>query len=764
MKRNGTMIWRVICLVFLFLSACGSQEAEPTISAVTETTALIQESATATITPSSTPRSLPSFTPLPSFTSTSTETPVDLYTPTFTSTPTPTTSPLELTQVAALALTPSPTMLPTSTPITLSQPDYLTLITQFGGFTGAVAVNGHTAYLGVGSRLFVLDISNPSQPQLVSQSGSLTSIIQLISVRDSNIFIVTLDNYLHILNISDNGALQEMSSFRPESVLNQSIGYWDIESVEQTVYILYGGYTSLLSVIDITDLMQPFEVVGYDLPRNVTEIVVGGDYLYAPSSWEGLYIINIADSASPIDVAHFPGKFSSIAIQGTVAYLAAGEAGMRILDISDPANPVSRGVYQTDSMPVNKVLLEGNLLYLIDHYSTRGTSYIFYQYGPPALSGTVQVVDITNPTLPTEVSSFVTPAEIWAITVKENKAFLATGSLRIFDLTSPGTPTEVGMYEIPGEVWDVAVRGNLAYLAGGVEGLYVVDVTAPTAPNFVSTSETFSGHALHLLSVGERLYLTNNFHVAYYDDPNEQFMGIRIFDTSDPANPIEQSVYNVSDSSFGMSDFTAVSSTLYVLRTGSLQLLDMSDPAAPVEISDIDFDNSMHSMAIDGNYIFLTSHSGLLHILDISDPENPHEISVGFDGVETLMAQYEPYISIHMDQIVVINGFAYVECVGSVGDGTWSDLCVIDVREPTSPKFVSVYKFSSAFRDLVAANGYIYLTTLGRLVVFDPTDPTALDWVDTIYLGNPHGLEVVGPYIYVAIGAGGLAVLQAAAN
>jgi hypothetical protein len=241
-------------------------------------------------------------------------------------------------------------------------------------------------------------------------------------------------------------------------------------------------------------------------------------------------------------------------------------------------------------------------------------------------------------------------------------------------------------------------------------------------------------------------------------------MGIRIFDTSDPANPIEQSLYRISENPFELSDFTADSTTLYLLRTDSLLLIDTSDPAAPVEISDTDFNGSLNSMAFDGSYLYMTSHSELLHVLDISDPQNPREISAGFDGLETLLSQYEPFVSLHMDEIVVINGFAYVECVGAVGDGTWSDLCVIDVREPASPKFVNVYNFSGALRDLVAANGYIYVLTEGGLVVLDPADPTDLGWVDIIGLGNPHGLEIVGPYIYVANGAGGLVILQISAN
>jgi hypothetical protein len=322
----------------------------------------------------------------------------------------------------------------------------------------------------------------------------------------------------------------------------------------------------------------------------------------------------------------------------------------------------------------------------------------------------------------------------------------------------------VGLYEILGEVWDVAVRGNLAYLAGGVEGLFVVDVTTPPVPEFVSTSNTFSGHALHIVYEDDRLYLTNNYKVAIFNDPADPNLGIRIFDASNPVNPVENSLYHLSESSYGLNDFTAVSTNLYTIRNGTLYLTDMSDPASPLEIYDLRLSDSLRSMTIDGSHAFLTSYPDLFHVLDITDPENPIEISAGFEGYETLLSQYGPYDPPTTNQIVVMNGFAYVECVLTQGDSITSDLCVLDVREPTSPKFVSLYKIEREFRDLVFANGYIFVTTRDGLIALDPSDPAALVLVDSISLSNQQGVEIVGPYIYVADGAGGLVVLQTPAN
>lgn len=759
MKRYSALTCGVISFAFLLLSACGFNEVtntEPTLPTATVNTAAIHEIPSAVFIPSS--------TPLPASTNPPTATPTVLYTPTFTSTPIPTTSSSELTRTAELALTPSATPIPSSTPATPSQPGYLTTIGQLGGYTGAVAVQGQLAFLGIGPRLVVLDISNPAQPRALGQSDILPDVIQALSIQDTYAYILTQDNSLHIFNISDTGSLQEIGSYRPKNGRDHRSAYWALNIVEHIAYVLHGGSTSFLSIIDVTSPMQPVEIAVHELPRYITDIAVSGNYLYAPSSQEGLLIIDVTDPTTPIDVTHLPGEFSSIALQGTAVYLAAGEAGMRIFDISNPARPVAMGVYQTDSMPVRKVIVEGNLAYVSDSYGTQGTRYVFFQYGPPSLSGTVHVVDITNPAQPAAISSLTTPVEIWSMAVEDDRVFLATGSLRLFDLTAADGPVEAGLYEIPGEVWDVAVSGNLAYLAGGVEGLYTVDVTTPSAPALVSTSQTFSGHAFHIVQEDNRLYLTNNFRVAFFNDPDDPFMGLRVFGTSNPTQPVETSLYRLSEHPFALSDFTAVSTTLYTIQNGSLHLTDMGDPANPVEISVIDSTDSMNSITIDGRYAFLTSDSDLLHVLDISDPENPFEISTGFDGREALLSQYSPQLSITMNQIVVMDGFAFVECLDAVGESITSNLCVIDVREQTSPKFVSLYKINNTFRDLVAANGYIFVTLGNALLVLDPSNPAALDLVDRIPLSNPHGMEIVGFTIYVANGAGGLVILQTPVN
>jgi hypothetical protein len=217
MKQFRIVIWGVLSFALLLLSACNVSEAEPTLSAVSENIESNQESPVATNTPSPT---RPLSTPLP--TSTTPPTPANLYTPTFTATPTPTPSPLELTQAAELALTPSPTTIPTSTPPTPSQPDYLTLIGQIGGYTGAVAVQGNLAFLGVGPRLLVFDVSNPTQPQAVGQSAVLSDVIQALAILNGHVFIVTDDNLLHILNISDTSNPQVINSFESENARN----YW----------------------------------------------------------------------------------------------------------------------------------------------------------------------------------------------------------------------------------------------------------------------------------------------------------------------------------------------------------------------------------------------------------------------------------------------------------------------------------------------------------------------------------------------------------
>ena len=66
-------------------------------------------------------------------------------------------------------------------PLTPTAQD-ISLVGQIGGATYAVAVAGHYAYVGVGPRLVILDVADPSHPILVGQTAPLPGVVEGVAV------------------------------------------------------------------------------------------------------------------------------------------------------------------------------------------------------------------------------------------------------------------------------------------------------------------------------------------------------------------------------------------------------------------------------------------------------------------------------------------------------------------------------------------------------------------------------------------------------
>ena len=86
---------------------------------------------------------------------------------------------------AAQRLTPNPTSYHRDVGIDLAyqqQSQNVRLVSQIGGPINAVAAQGNYAYIGIGPRLIILDVSDPALPAFVGQSAVLPGIVESIAL------------------------------------------------------------------------------------------------------------------------------------------------------------------------------------------------------------------------------------------------------------------------------------------------------------------------------------------------------------------------------------------------------------------------------------------------------------------------------------------------------------------------------------------------------------------------------------------------------
>lgn len=83
------------------------------------------------------------------------------------------------------------------------QPVELEVVGQIGGASRDVAIEGHYAYFGVGPRLWVMDVSDPTRPVTVGYSDVLPAIIMAVDVSGLTAYVSTNLGDLWTLDISD---------------------------------------------------------------------------------------------------------------------------------------------------------------------------------------------------------------------------------------------------------------------------------------------------------------------------------------------------------------------------------------------------------------------------------------------------------------------------------------------------------------------------------------------------------------------------------
>jgi subtilisin-like proprotein convertase family protein len=107
-----------------------------------------------------------------------------------------------------------------------------------------------------------------------------------------------------------------------------------------------------------------------------------------------------------------------------------------------------------------------------------------------APSGALWRVDLSNPAMPNDLSTYNTAGDGRGVAVAGNYAYIADGSrgLTVVDLSNSSVAP--GRLDTPGTATDIIVQGNYAYLADGSGGVRVINIANPAGPQLVSAYTT----------------------------------------------------------------------------------------------------------------------------------------------------------------------------------------------------------------------------------------------------------------------------------
>lgn len=584
------------------------------------------------------------------------------------------------------------------------------VVGQIGGPTSAVAVQGNYACVGVGLRLVVLDVSNPSTPTEVGATTLFPYFVEDVVISGTLAYVAAGGAGLRVVDVSDTANPVELGAWG-------SPGYAEGVAVsDNTVYLADGPYG--LWTVDVSDPAHPTPLgAAYDM-NYAFEVAVSGNHAYIAAAGAGLLVADVADPAHPVEASSLdtPGYAYGVAVVGNRAYIADAWAGLRVVDVSNPAQPVAMGVYDTPGWALN-VAVAGTTVYVADG-----------AFG-------LRIVDVSDPAHPGEIGALEGMGLARRVAVADSTAYVADlrEGLRVVDVADPAHPTGVGRYSLLADSRRVAVAGSYAYVAAGFSGLRVVDVSDPVRPREVGAYDTAGGYAASVVISGTYVYLA-----TYLSDS----WGLHVVDVSTPTHPVRVSFFPTPFGAYR--EIVLVGQILYIADEWGLSLISVSDPTAPVQIGSIQLNQNQQDtigVAVSEPLAYVADAHDGLKIVDVSSPFSP-----------TLVGVYDP---IHwVDSVAVAGNLAYV--------GDHGGLRIVDVSDPSTPVEIGSCDTPDIVNAVVISGTIAYLSASGAgmmaIEVFSPLTPTLVATFNTP--GVVWHTALAGHHAYVADGHGGLLILE----
>ncbi len=590
-----------------------------------------------------------------------------------------------------------------------AQPSGWDLIGQAGGPSQGLAVEGDYAYIGVGPRLVVVDISDPTNPQQAGASPALGDFVLGVAVSGNHTYVAAGSAGLQIFDITNPVAPALIGAW-------QSLG--QVEGVTISGDIAYVANGPLgLRVLDVSDPAAPVEIARAFETNYAYDVTIYGRYAYIAAAGAGLLIADISNPAYPMELGIYDttGYAHAVAVSRGMAYVADQWGGLKVVNVTDPRHPTLASALPTPGWAFD-VTLDGGKAYIAD-----------------AFKG-LRLVNIVDPAHPAEMSGLAWPqSNAFNVAAAGNVVFLVDrkNGLRVVNTANSIEPLQVGFLKQVDIALMAVANGNYAYVAAGFKGVRILNISDPARPYEVGAYE-FNSYAMKVKVVGSHLFTCTNTGLA------EQ--GVHLVDISDPANPQKISYYSQVGECRGI----GVAGNLgYFADAGGLQIIDFSDLANPVLIGSTQ--EWAGSVDLQGNLAYVAQGPPGWKIYDVSNPAH----------ITVVSAVQDPS-SFPVD-IKVVGGLAYV----AQADGLW----IYNVSNPTSPVLLSKYISSGTYSTLDIASHRVYLSKgefgFEVLDVSDALHPALISKIDT--LGFLYTVVRNGEFIYTADGNGGFNIYMSSA-
>ncbi|MCB2213443.1 T9SS type A sorting domain-containing protein [bacterium] len=525
--------------------------------------------------------------------------------------------------------------------------------------------------------LTILDVTDPWDPVLISQTPISTSGCYAGTVTDNSVIAIADGSRLRLYDASDPLSISELDALQIDQT-----AFHEVTSVGTTVFA--GKHSTMINsggiaVVDVSDpqaieLVAQRNVFGADGPPNVC-LTVDGDALYYTAGQTGLVIYDISDPSSPAQLSQTGEGVPYPPATGTwQTRVAAGDGlaftlmpdrqdwytfnNLWVLDVSDLSDPQVAGEYDTPDY-VNHVVASGDVayaggegdgLYTIDlsdpadpqllgnvtfselNFAGRqllvSGDYVYVNGAGLPLA----VVDVSVPDDPQLVSEVYTYNNHYTGLAKDGNLVVVSawginpmppGWIELYDVSNPSAPILLSSLLTEAFTEAVAVRGNYAFLACE-DGMWVVSVEVPMTPTHVATLET-PAQLLDVVLAGTVLYACD-----------EQGR-LHVIDVTQPIVPISMASFNLPGTAV---DLEVSGDSLWVTMDSAVILADISDPENLTALEQIPLDGAGQSAGSYGEHLLISDWYGV-HVYNTST-SGTGTVSTGLPHEQGLLLQSYP--------------------------------------------------------------------------------------------------------------------------
>lgn len=493
---------------------------------------------------------------------------------------------------------------------------------HLGGQFRGVAVKDNYAYVGIGNSLNVIDVSDSG-----FKIKSRTMLSKLVND------IVIQDNYLYLVGVSSEGLLI-FNLNNPENP--DSVSTLLLETGDESKLFVSDDYAYIadpdsgsLYIVDVSLSASPTLVSNTELIAR--DIFVSGDYAYVTTP-DGLTVLDVSNVANPrvSSTLDFENAYD-VDISGDYAFIAAGNLS-KIVNISDPENVTFAGEFNALSGAVVQTLQ-----YLKVHNDLLITGISNTIMEKP---GKIFLFDITNPSQPIQISELeLLGRRYWGMYIdsRGHNAYIALNAndigFQIIDFTNPVLPTVGEILQEPYRIRSLTSGDGYLYI-GSPLALLVYELDDPVEPTLLNNYSNYK-EIPFVLYENDYLYLS------------ESNGGFQILNVSDPGSIVNKGTYHPT--SGAVEAMTVIDQTAYVLvhtnGTNRLEIIDVTDPDTPERSGDFVLRGRGIDVSVNNSnacVVYGTEGNTGFQVIDVSDPDEMAEKSFQtLPGLPTCVHAYD---------------------------------------------------------------------------------------------------------------------------